>query len=97
MLAGTLYTAFYEAAPDAEFTGVTVEFGTGSLETVFTALRGEQWLHLHPDAPPPLRTALKRMLRDAFCVESNAWKAVVVAGTRDAVTAAVRGLGSVQR
>src|SRR5207253_3211170 len=69
-LRGAMYAAVYEECPDAEYTGIALEFGTESLYDVFGALRAEQWLHNHADhVPPPMRAAVKQALLRAFYSE----------------------------
>jgi hypothetical protein len=61
---------------------------------VLDALRAEQWLYVHPDAPASLAATIRRDLRDAFYVDTDAWKAQVVAQARQAMAEAVSGLAA---
>ncbi|HEU0200533.1 MAG TPA: M14 family metallopeptidase [Burkholderiaceae bacterium] len=81
-----------EECPQAEYTGIGLEFGTLPLLRVIDALRADQWLALHPDAPPAQRRQIKAQLRAAFCVDTPAWRAQLVEQTRQAVQEALRGL-----
>jgi hypothetical protein len=92
MLTGMMFFAAYEECPQAEYTGIALEYGTLPQLEVMTALRADQWLENHPEAPPEVRDAIKRRLRDVFYVDTDAWKAQVLAQAFDAAQGAVRGL-----
>jgi hypothetical protein len=91
-LSGVSFHAALDACPDAEFTGIGLEYGTRSYLDVFQALRAEQWLANHPEAPDPVRNAIKRGMRDAFYDDSDAWKAMVYGQARVTVLQALRAL-----
>ncbi|MNW18186.1 hypothetical protein D3C71_2176440 [compost metagenome] len=59
---------------------------------VIDALRGDHWLHLHPDAPAELRRAIQQRMMDAFYVDTDLWRAQIVAQARQALFQAVDGL-----
>jgi len=58
-------------------------------------LRGDHWLHEHPDAPPATRDAIMGAMRRAFYDDADDWKATVGAQGRAAALAAVGGLAAV--
>lgn len=91
-LTGTMWTAVGQECAQAEYTGIALEFGTQPLEQVLDALRAEQWLENHPETPAARRTQIKRQLRDAFYVDTDAWKARVVAQGMEAAYQAIAGL-----
>jgi hypothetical protein len=91
-LDGLMWHAAYEECPQAVYTGIALEFGTLPLEQMFGALRGDQWLELHPEADPALQQAIKRQVRDAFYVDTDEWKRQVIEQGLDAARAAVAGL-----
>lgn len=93
-LNGVSFAAALDACPQAEFTGIGLEFGTQSEEAVFQALRAEQWLANHPQAGEPLRQAIKRQMRAAFEDERDVWKAMVYGQARVALLQALRALGN---
>ena len=62
------------------------------IEEVIDALRGDHWLHLHPEAPEALRAAVKARVLAAFYVDTEAWKSRVVVQARQALFQAVAGL-----
>jgi hypothetical protein len=78
--------------PWATTTTIGLEFGTRNREAMQTALRGEHWLHNHPEAPPQQREVIKKSLLDCFCVDSPEWRGRVVAQTRVMVLQALAGL-----
>ena len=90
---GTIGRAAYEEAPQAEFTGMGLEFGTAPLGDVLFALRAEQWLQLHAQQAPPAAAAhIRQRLKDAFYVDTDAWKGQVVAQARQAMFQAIDGM-----
>jgi predicted deacylase len=91
-LAGMLFQAAIDECPDTEYTGIALEYGTQSYFDVIGALRGRQWLANHPDAPAPLRDAILARTRDAFHVDTPAWKAMVYGQARTAVLQALSAL-----
>jgi Protein of unknown function (DUF2817) len=91
-LTGLMWTAAYEECPQAEYTGIALEFGTLPLLDVLNALRGDHWMRLHPDAPAGLRTVIQKRMRDAFYVDTDDWRAQVVSQARQALFQAVDGL-----
>lgn len=82
-----------QVCPEAEITGMGLEFGTVPLADTTMALRADQWLHRHPEAPAGQRADIKRRMRDAFYIDSDDWKGMVAGQTRVAVVQAITGLG----
>jgi Protein of unknown function (DUF2817) len=93
-LTGLLFNAAYEACPQAEYTGIALEYGTLPMDQVMLALRADQWLYNHPEAAPALRAQIKRQMRDAFYVDAPEWKARVVEQGVQAARQAVAGLAA---
>jgi hypothetical protein len=91
-LTGMMWASVYEECPQAEYTGIALEFGTQALLDVLNALRGEQWMHLHPDAPGGLRAVVQKRMKDAFYVDTDDWRAQVVSQARQTLFQAVDGL-----
>lgn len=89
---GMMWSALWDECPQAEYTGIALEYGTLPIESVIEALRGDHWLHLHPGAPEPLRQRIRQTMRDAFYVDTDAWRAQVVVQARQAMFQAVDGL-----
>jgi hypothetical protein len=93
-LTGLMWSALYEECPQAEYTGMALEYGTVPVMAVLQALRAEHWLHNHPDAPAPLAAAIKQQMRDAFYTDTVEWKEAVVRQAREAFCQAVDGLAA---
>lgn len=88
-----VYSAIEECAP-AEFTGLTLEYGTLPGQQVLDALRAEQWLHNNPQAGAVQRRKIKQQLRDAFYVDEPQWKEEVLRQGREVARQALVGLAS---
>ncbi|HMN75833.1 MAG TPA: M14 family metallopeptidase [Burkholderiaceae bacterium] len=91
-LTGLMWLSAYEECPQAEYTGIALEYGTLPLSEMFDALRADQWLENHPEAPQEQRLAIKRRTRDAFYTDTDEWKRRIVVQGIEASTQAVRGL-----
>ncbi|HSQ71123.1 MAG TPA: M14 family metallopeptidase [Rubrivivax sp.] len=91
-LSGLMWMSAYEEAPQAEYTGIALEYGTLPLNEVIQALRADQWLENHPEAPAEQLNAIKRQLRDAFYTDTEAWKQRIVEQGLEAARQAVAGL-----
>jgi Protein of unknown function (DUF2817) len=87
---------FAGAAKAPEVTSIALEFGTLPEEIVLDVLRAEAWLHAHGDAnfDTPVGRALKRRFRDAFYVDTDAWKRAIVDRGLEITGAALAGLAS---
>ena len=92
VLTGMMFAAAYEGCPQAEYTGMALEYGTLPQDEVMTALRADQWLENHPEMGPEVRDPIKRRLRDVFYVDTDEWKARVLEQAFDAAHGALRGL-----
>ena len=91
-LTGLMWMAAYEECPQAEYTGIALEYGTLPIMQMMDALRADQWLELHPEAPPEQARAIKQHTRDAFYTDTDAWKRQIIEQALDAANSAVRGL-----
>jgi hypothetical protein len=94
LLTGLMWGAAGQECPCAEYTGVAMEYGTVPFNEVIDALRADQWLENHPDAPPAQRTRIKRQIRDAFYTDTDVWKARIIEQGSAAAYQAVSGLGA---
>ena len=92
LLSGLMWNAIYQECPQAEYTGIALEYGTVPMADVVQALRAEQWMQLHPEAPAEARAAVKQRFRDAFYTDTPAWKQQIVAQAHEAALQAVAGL-----
>jgi hypothetical protein len=95
LLTGLMWLAVPQECPQAEYTGIAMEYGTVPIAEVIDALRADQWLENHPDAPPAQRNAIKKQVRDAFYTDTTAWKSRIVEQGVEAARQAVAGLASV--
>jgi hypothetical protein len=93
-LHGQMWSAAHDECPQAEYTGIAVELGTASRLQVLQALRADQWLALHPQAPSALRRDIKQRMRSAFFLEDDGWKRNAVEQTTAAVRQAIEGLAA---
>ena len=92
LLTGLMWNAIYDAAPQAEYTGIALEYGTVPITEVLDALRGDHWLALHPMAPPELAAQIQARTLAAFYTDTDAWKGQIVSQARQAMFQAVDGL-----
>jgi len=91
-LTGLMWMAAYQECPQAEYTGLALEYGTQPMDKVMMALRGEHWLHNHPQAAADLKAQIKQDLMDAFYTDTDAWRSQILAQAQEAMHQAVRGL-----
>ncbi|HEX2546053.1 MAG TPA: M14 family metallopeptidase [Ramlibacter sp.] len=94
VLTGMMFTAAYDECPQAEYTGMALEYGTVPVMDTFHALRAEQWLHRHPQAPAEVADGIRALVKQAFYTETDAWKQQVLAQAREALFQAVEGLAA---
>ena len=65
--------------PSAVVTGVALEFGTAPAAEVLDALLADNWLHNRSDADPSQAAAVARRVRDAFYIDADVWRGMVLA------------------
>ena len=94
LLTGLMWLAAYEECPQAEYTGIALEYGTVPLPEMMDALRADQWLENHPEAPEAQARAIKRQTRDAFYTDTDAWKLQILAQAREAALQGLAGLAA---
>jgi hypothetical protein len=94
LLRGLMWDAAYQECPQAEYTGIALEYGTLPMLEVTGALRADHWLHKHPEAPADLADAIRARMREAFYTDADAWRGQVVSQARQAMFQAVDGLRS---
>lgn len=91
-LRGTLDLAVMEECPQAQYNGLTLEYGTQPGPQVLQALRAEQWLQRHPRTGAEQRQRIKQQIREAFYVETDEWKRRVLEQAREVCRQTVDGL-----
>ncbi|WP_332826332.1 M14 family metallopeptidase [Ramlibacter sp.] len=94
LLTGMMFNSAYDECPQAEYTGMALEYGTVPVMETFHALRGEQWLNRHPDAPAALAAEIRRTNFNAFYTDSDMWREQVLLQAREAMAQAVDGLAA---
>lgn len=93
-LTGLMYESVYQECPQAQYTGIALEYGTVPFAEVLQALRADHWLHQHPNAPAAQRAQIHQGMRDAFYIDTDAWRAQIVVQARQAMFQAVDGLAN---
>jgi len=93
-LTGLMWSAIYDECPQAEYTGIAMEYGTLPMLDMMAALRAEHWLHNHPEALPEQHAAIKQQMMDAFYVDTDEWRTQIAAQARQALFQAVEGLNA---
>ncbi|HSV36924.1 MAG TPA: M14 family metallopeptidase [Ramlibacter sp.] len=93
-LTGLMWESIYDECPQAEYTGIALEYGVLPVFETLDALRGEHWLHLHPEAPPAVAAAIKQQMLKAFYGDTPLWKSEVLRQAREALFQAADGLAA---
>ncbi len=93
-LTGLMWTSVPDECPQAEYTGMAMEYGTLPLLDMITALRADHWLHKHPGMPPGQQAAIRRQMMSAFYVDTDEWRTQIVAQAREAMFQTVDGLNT---
>ena len=93
-LTGLMWSSIYEECPNAEYTGIAMEYGTLPPFEMMQALRAEHWLNIHRDAPPALAVQIKQQMRDAFYVDTDEWKNQIIRQARQSLFQAADGLAT---
>jgi hypothetical protein len=93
-LTGLMCQAAAQECPQAQHTGIALEYGTVPLAEVIDALRADQWLENHPETDAGQRQAFKRRFRDAFYTDTDAWKQQILTQGLQAARQGVAGLVS---
>lgn len=89
---GTVPEAFLDLPKSVTVTAIALEYGTVPMPQVTEALRGDHWLHARGDKNSAIAPQLKQKIRDAFYVDTPAWKAAVFGRAADFALRAFRGL-----
>jgi hypothetical protein len=93
-LTGLMWSAVYAECPQAEYTGIAMEYGTLPILGMIEALRADHWLHVNPQAPQDLKLAIKNQTLEAFYTDTDTWREQIVAQARQAMFQAVDGLSA---
>ena len=93
---GTAVLCVHEECPGSQVAAMGLEYGTLPFDAVLQALRGAHWLEIHADAPAALREDINRRIRDAFYVDTELWKGMILGQSRVAILQAVTALAQAQ-
>jgi len=93
-LTGLMWNVIYQECPQADYTGIALEYGTLPITQVIDALRADHWVHQHPEASADLRSRVRQQMVNTFYVDEDAWRAQVIAQARQALFQAAKGLGA---
>jgi len=92
LLTGLNWNAIEEECPQAEYTGIALEYGTLPILEVTGALRADHWLYRHPEAPADLAASIRARMFEAFYTDTDAWRGKIIAQAREAMFQSVDGL-----
>lgn len=93
-LNGTIDLMVMQSCPQAEYNGLTLEYGTLAGLKVLNALRADHWLHRNPSAPEDQQVQIKQRLREAFYCDADDWKRLVLEQGRAVMQQTLAGLAS---
>ena len=85
VIVGTLGQGLQTALPRTEVTDIGLEYGTQPPKDVISALRADNWLHLHGDLNSAQGRDIKRKIRDAFYQDHDDWKDMILARALDVI------------
>ncbi len=91
-VSGDITLGVQRGLPQAEITGVTLEYGTVPLKDVLDAVRADNWLHAHGDLRARQARDIKAQIRGAFYPEADDWKSMVFERSVDVLRRALAGL-----
>ncbi len=91
-LTGLMWGAAYQECPQADYTGIALEYGTVPFEQVLQTLRADHWMHRYGTATTAQQNEIRAAMRQAFYVDSDAWREQVVAQSQEVLLQAVQGL-----
>jgi hypothetical protein len=91
-LTGLMWMSVQDECPQAEYTGIALEYGTLPPKEMLMALRADHWLHLHPEAPEDLKKSIKAQIFQAFYTDTDVWRDQIIMQAREAMHQAVKAL-----
>jgi hypothetical protein len=87
-----MWMSVQDECPQAEYTGIALEYGTLPPKEMLMALRADHWLHLHPEAPEDLKKSIKAQIFQAFYTDTDVWRDQIIMQAREAMHQAVKAL-----
>ncbi len=91
---GSLWHTVYDECRQADYAGITLEFGTQPAAAVLQALRYDHWVARRRDPHDEHLEPARAAMRHAFFTDTPAWKQAVLAQTRAAALEAVAGMAA---
>ena len=91
-VSGDITLGVQRALPQAEISGITLEYGTLPVKDVLDAVRADNWLHTHGDLRGRQARDIKAQIRAAFYAEADDWKSMVFERSVDVLRRAAAGL-----
>jgi hypothetical protein len=91
-LTGLMWMSVKDECPQAEHTGIALEYGTLPMNDMLMALRADHWLHLHPEASAELKKSIKAQIFNAFYTDNDEWRTQIITQAREAMAQALQGL-----
>ncbi len=91
-IAGDWLAAVPRLLVHARVTSIALEYGTVDSIRVLDAVRADNWLHVHGDPTAPEARPTKQQIRDAFYVDTDVWRGMVLGQSLIAVRQALAGL-----
>jgi hypothetical protein len=91
-IAGDWVSSVPALAEGAAVTGVAIEFGTVAVLQVLEALVADNWLHCRGSVDAPEAAGIRKELRDAFYVDSDLWRGMILGQSLAACRQAIAGL-----
>ena len=77
---------------EQEFTGIVLEFGTWEINRIADAMRNSFCLQRFGDRSSPLGKKIRQELQDAFYVDADDWKQMVLRRSGQVIAQAVSGM-----
>lgn len=94
VVTGAVLDAFPQEAPDAEFCGIALEYGTYPTDEVLEAVRRDNWLHVHGEVDSAQGRLFKAYLRERFYPAGAQWAEMVWTRADEVIGKALRGLAT---
>ncbi len=95
LLTGLMWTAIFDECPQADYTGIALEYGTVPVPQVLQALRADHWMHAQAQVDPVLARQIRQQVRDAFYVDQADWRVAILEQAQTAMSQALAGLSHV--
>ena len=92
VISGDTQIGLAESLPNAEATGITLEYGTLPLEDMLHAVRADNWVHVHGDLSSAQGKEIKAQIRAAFYPDKDDWKKMVFDRAVDVAERTMQGL-----